>query len=44
MRLPGTVEEAKVQAEWESAWMRKHFPDMISRVNASYSGSLDFWK
>lgn len=44
MRLPTTVEEAMVEAEREAAWMRRRFPDMLSWVNASYSGSLDFWK
>ncbi|XP_006457665.1 hypothetical protein AGABI2DRAFT_213163 [Agaricus bisporus var. bisporus H97] len=43
MRLPTTVEEAMVEAEREAAWMRRRFPDMLSWVNASYSGSLDFW-
>lgn len=43
MRLPTTTEEAMAEAERGAAWMRTRFPDMLSWVNASYSGSLDFW-
>jgi hypothetical protein len=43
MRLPTSVEEAMLEAERESAWMRRRYPDMLSWVNASYSGSLNFW-
>jgi hypothetical protein len=44
MRLPDTVEEAMVKAEQGAAWMKARYPGMGSWVNASYMGSLDFWR
>ncbi|KAG6810296.1 hypothetical protein H0H92_012520 [Tricholoma furcatifolium] len=43
MRLPSTAEEALAQAERNSAWMRKRFPDMLLWVNESYSSDVAFW-
>lgn len=43
MRLPKTTEEAMLEAEKDSVWMKVRFPTMLSWVSDSYSTSLDFW-
>ena len=43
MKLPKTTEEAMLEAEKDSVWMKVRFPTMLSWVNDSYSTSLDFW-
>ncbi|KAG6335021.1 hypothetical protein ID866_4066 [Astraeus odoratus] len=43
MSLPSTPEEALKFAEWNAAWMRRRYPDMLLWVNESYSSSLPFW-
>ncbi|KAG9308599.1 FAD/NAD(P)-binding domain-containing protein [Chiua virens] len=43
MRLPSTVEEALVETERHSAWMRKRFPGTLVSLNESYSSGLEFW-
>ncbi|KAF8184219.1 hypothetical protein BJ912DRAFT_975413 [Pholiota molesta] len=43
MRLPSSPEEAIVDGELSSAWMRRRYPNMLSWINESYSTTLDFW-
>ncbi|KAG2010573.1 hypothetical protein CC2G_013388 [Coprinopsis cinerea AmutBmut pab1-1] len=43
MKIPETPEEATAISERQANWMRIRYPHMLSWVNESYSGSLDFW-
>lgn len=42
MRLPSSPEKAMSEGERKSAWMKTRFPQMLSWLNDSHSGSLDF--
>ncbi|EDR06936.1 uncharacterized protein LACBIDRAFT_299323 [Laccaria bicolor S238N-H82] len=42
MRLPSSIENAMFEGERKSAWMKTRFPHMLSWLNDSHSGGLDF--
>ncbi|TFK38930.1 hypothetical protein BDQ12DRAFT_735153 [Crucibulum laeve] len=43
MRLPSTMEQALVQAERNSMWMKRRFPGAGSYINQSYGSSLPYF-
>ncbi|EJU02001.1 FAD/NADP-binding domain-containing protein [Dacryopinax primogenitus] len=43
LRLPPTIDEARMETEKNAAWMRKRHPGMLGWANESYAASIAFW-